>query len=254
MNHPPRLFILFFLLSGMALMAQFPQGHYVVPSFIGQFERVLDQSQSPRHYTGYAVGGGMGYTWHAKRFVLEFDARASYASLSPAADLNPLNVSIPSFVGQAHTRFLWEVKAMAQTRLLAGVALPFMLRYREHSSFSNSRETWNAALMIGPEVGVQHPFNWWRKGFIAESFLSVPAWGYASKPAYAQFFGVFWDQASPRAWNNALWVQAETRLRLLTINGNQVGLGYAWQYFSDSVDNRAQLADHQLRIFIMAKF
>lgn len=254
MNQPPSLFTLFFLLFGMTMMAQFPEGHYVVPSLNGQYERVLDRAQSPRHHTGYSVGAGLGYAWHAYGWMLEFEANASYATLTPVSSANPLNVRMPSYVGQIKTRFLWNVKTVNKTRILAGVSLPFMLRYREHSSFSNSRETWNAALMVGPEVGVQHHFDWWRKGFIAETFLSVPVWGYASKPAYAQFFGVFWDQTSPRAWNNSVWVQAETRLRLLTINGNQVGLGYVWQYYSDSVDNRAQLADHQLRVFIMAKF
>ena len=248
-----RYYLSILLLAAITVTAQNPEGHYFIPSLNGNMHRVLDQAQSPVHYRGLGGGMGLGYGWHADKWILEVDVNAGFGLIKPQTSENPLNTSIILWQGGADNRFLWEVKKQRNTRYMAGINAPVFVQYRNHNNHSNSSETWNAYAMIGPEGGAQHTFTLFRRGFVADGFLSLPVWGYATKPSFAEFFGLFNDNISQRSWRSMVNIQTDLRLRMLLINGNQIGISYRWNYYSDSVDNLSQLAAHRANIFFLFK-
>jgi hypothetical protein len=248
-----RYYLILFLLTAITVTAQNPEGHYIIPSFNGYMHRVLDKAQSPVHYRGFGGGLGLGYGWHASKWILEVDISANFGLLKPRSSANPLNTNITLWQGQADSRFLWEIRQHEKTRFMAGINAPVFVQYRNHSNHTNSSETWNAYAMIGPEGGARYTFTLFRRGFVADGFLALPVWGYATKPAFAEFFGLFGENISQRSWRSMVNIQTDLRLCMMLINGNQIGISYRWNYYSDSVDNLSQLAAHRANIFLLFK-
>ncbi|MCC5918205.1 MAG: hypothetical protein JJU02_12875 [Cryomorphaceae bacterium] len=245
--------ILLLLLAPLAIKAQVPEGLYIQPSFRGQYHTVLDRAQSPVHYSGLSGGMGLGFCMSKKNWIIETDVAFAYGILQPGFSKNPLGTELLLWQGQSDNRFLWAFYQKENRRILAGVNLPVFAQYREHNNFSNSSQTWNAYAAIGPEVAGQYTFSKFKRGWILDGFISVPVWGYATKPSFAQFSGLFWDNVGSRSWRESFWIQSEFRMRMMLMNGNQVGLSYRWNFYSDSRANLSQLAGQGLGLFLMFK-
>ena len=229
------------------------EGTYITPIFSGKYQRVLDRAQSPVQYRGLGGGLGIGTHFHRKKWILENELLAHYNLLNPNFSQNPLNTKITASDANLQNYFFYEIQISEKWRHLAGVSLPVFVQYRLHSGHSNSSETWNAYALVGPAAGTQYHFRFLRKGWIAEGFAALPVWGYGTKPSFTRFFGRFTENISPRHWGNAYMLETRTRLRMLLMNGNQMGLQYTWTYFSDSVDNLSQLGSHQLQFYLLYK-
>ncbi len=240
----------------VALHGQEPtrvQASHISISFGGGYQSALDHFQSPLHYRGWGGGLGLGFMRHGNKWIFENEVFAFGHALSPNIAHNPLNASKTSLEADMQNMLLREMKAQGKWRYFVGVSTPVFVQYRTHSGHSNSSETWNAYALIGPAGGLMYHFKLFRKAWIVENYTSLPVWGYGSKPSFTRNFNRFWENASPRHWGNAFQLQNNLRLRMLMLQGNQIGLQYRWAFYHDSVDNLAQLAGHRLQFYLLFK-
>ncbi len=203
-------------------------------------QTVKDDAMSPLTYDGTQIAFQTGGEWRGAKSLHRLDALFWLGETSASSGRTTENYTFAINGGYLHN--LSKPEAAWQWRL--GGVITTWGSFRDHQSLINSDFFYDLFFSIGPSATVERNFKLFKRNWILDWQLTVPALTYGVRPTYSGLDAAPPDENGFQGWEDAQIgsfdilqnVKSCIELAYPLKNGNRLGLMYYWDFFNASLE------------------
>lgn len=203
-------------------------------------QTVQDDAMSPLRYDGLQGAFMAGGEWRGYRSLHRVDALFWLGETSARSGRVTENYTFAINSGYLHR--ISQDEAAWQWRV--GGMLTTWGSFREHLSLINSDFFYDLFFSIAPAAAVERKFRLFKRDWLVDWQVTVPALTYGVRPNYAGLDAVppdddgfqGWEDAQIGSFNVLQNVKSRIELAYPLKNGNRIGLMYYWDFFNATLE------------------
>ena len=225
--------------------------------------KIQDRSISPLKYSGYSVGGMIGYKKYKNRRLSYVNITADgIGNAKPIIENNVSSSLISIFFIDAHGAGMWNVLSENHPyRIYVGYSIRGMAYFRTHNNYTNSAFSYDFYGNMGVIGRYERDIKLLGKDWILSYDLEIPIFGYASRPQFStisNFIGQDLFEEDRFEWvffTSFSVIYSVLGIQYKLKNNNRIGLQYVWLYYETKLNhNQIKLARHGFNLFINWNF
>lgn len=265
----------FFYLFGIFLIHCYPfivfgqiasnERYYVSLGANVNYHVYHDKAISPLPYAGLSYGASAAYSSIVadRRFfvTLSFCPSGTFTATTVDKSSSTLNLAllVNGSIGYGWRIFSGEDLS---SRLFVGPTLHFTGNLKTHSQYSNNAISFDVYASIAALGRIEKDIAVGGSPFTLSSQVTMPLLGWMARPYYSTVTTDLRNQGDISLVgldNRVMWFGIFPMMTIRTdilcplSNGNSLGVGYEWEFYSTQYRNLVQAARHGAYIFLQTK-
>lgn len=214
-----------------------------------------DASLSPVSYSGSLGTIKGGYYFQNKKWINLLDITGFVGFQRPTINREESLNRTFTFGGRIQYQLAYKVYEQNDWSVFSGIYSHNLWDFRTHNRYANNRENFTGLFSLGVSSTLQKPFSIWGQNFAGQYILGLPIGSYYLRPSYIlpNFNGGVGSKGFA-FWGDVFIVDSRTDLIWILKNGNQIRLGYYWEYAELDLLNQVQIGGHQLTLSTVFRF
>lgn len=206
-------------------------------------QTVKDDAMSPLTYDGTQIAFQTGGEWRVPKGLHRVDALFWLGEASAESGRTTENYTFAINGGYLHR----ISKPEATWNMHLGGMITTWGSFRDHQSLINSDFFYDLFFSIGPSASLERNFQLFKREWILDWQLTLPALTYGVRPSYSGLDSVPPDKDGFQGWEDAqigsfdMLQNVKSRIELAypLKNGNRLGLMYYWDFFNANLEPHA---------------
>ncbi len=249
------IFLMLLAMGFLSAPAQSFKGHFLQFGLGGGHQIVKDEALSPVSYSGYLGQIHLGYTYQNQRWISDLHIAGlggfQNADVGSEQDLRQTSTGL----GRASYHLSRNIIRTKNFKMFAGILSYNSWDYRNHERYGNSQDNFAGLFSAGAQFTFQRLFKTKNSYIVLQYGLGVPVATYYMRPGFIKpYLNQKIANKDFAFWGDFYTIDSDAELIFLLQNGNQIRVGYQWDFSQLDVLNKTQAGLHQISVSTVFQF